>query len=133
MHEQGNKYNIFHIKVSLEAIFFRNNSSKQKSFHLSAKELHDECSPSISVEIICFEHLQQVPYEKLNPGIFLQEYIQPNTSHVATMMALWKTITVLRSSSWNFSSPHYVTYFVCQSRQKFTKKVTSKVPFHEIS
>ena len=56
-------------------------------------------SASISVEIICFEHLQQGSFEKLNPGIFLQEYIQPNASQVATMMALWKMNTVFRSSS----------------------------------
>ena len=133
MPEQGNKYNILHIKVSLEAIFLRNDSSKQKSFHLSARELHNECSASISVEIICFEHLQQVSYEKLNPGIFLQEYVQPNASQVATMMALWKIITVFRSSSWSFSSPRYVICFVHQSLQKFTEKVTLKVPFREIS
>ena len=113
--EQGNKYNILHIKVSLEAIFLTNDSSNQMSFHLGAWELHDECFASISVEIIFFEHLQQVSYEKLNPGIFLQECVQPNASHVATMMTLWKIITVFRSSSWNFSSSHYVTYFVRQS------------------
>ena len=111
MPEPGNKYNILHMKVSLEAVFRRNDSSKQKSFHLSAKELHDECSASISVEIICFAYLQQVSYEKLNPGIFLQEYVQPNAWQAATMMALWKIIAVFCSSSLNFSSPHYVTYF----------------------
>ena len=133
MPEQGNKYNILHIKVSLKAISLRNDSSKQKGFLLPTRELHDECSASISVEIICFEHLQQVSYEKLNPGIFLQEYVQPNVSQVATMMALWKIITVFRSSSWNFSSPRYVICFVHQSLQKFTEKVTLKVPFREIS
>ena len=133
MLEQGNKYNIPHLKVSLETIFFRNDSSKQKSFHLSARELRDECSASISVEIICFEHWQEGSYDKLNPGIFLQGYVQPNASQVTTMMALWKIITVFRSSSWNLPSPHYVTYFVRQTLQKFTGKVTSKVPFHEIS
>ena len=40
---------------------------------------------------------------------------------------------LFHSSSWNFSSPHYVTYFVRQRLQKFTEKVTSKVPFREIS
>ena len=42
--------------------FFRNDSSKQKGFHLSARELHDECYASISVEIICCENLQQGSY-----------------------------------------------------------------------
>ena len=32
-----------------------------------------------------------------------------------------------------FLTPHYVTYFVRQSLQKFTEKVNSKVPFREIS
>ena len=85
----------------LEIIFFPNDSSKQKSFHLLARELHDEGSTSNSAKIICFEHLQQGSYEKINPGIFLQEYLQLNALQVATMMALWKMITVFHSSSWN--------------------------------
>ena len=112
--------------------FFRNDSSKQKSFHLSPRELHDECSTSISVEIIWFEHLHPGSYEKLNPGIFSQKYVQPNALQVTIMMVLWKMI-MFRSSSWNFSSPHDVTYFVRQSLQKHMEKVTSKVPFCEIS
>ena len=60
-----------------------------------ARELHDECSASISVEIICFDYLQQGSCEKLKPEIFLQEHVQPNASQVATMMAFWKIITVL--------------------------------------
>ena len=62
---------------------------------------------------------------KLNLGIFLKEYVQPNASQVATMMALWKMITMFRSSSWNFSFTHYVTSFVRQGLQIFTEKVTS--------
>ena len=111
MPEQGNKYNILHIKVSLETIFLRNNSSKQKSFLLSARELHDECSASISVEIICLEHLQQLSYEKLNPGMDIFARVHgANLQPVTTMMALWKTTTVFRSSSWNFSFPHYTSH-----------------------
>ena len=71
--EQRNIYNIPHLKVSLEATFFRNDLSKQKSFDFLPKELHDECSASISVFDICFEHLQQRSYEKLSSGIYLQE------------------------------------------------------------
>ena len=133
MPEQGKKYNILHIKVLLEAILLQNDSSKQKSFHLSARELHDECSASISVEIICFEYLQQVSYEELNLGIFLQDDVHPNALQVATMMTLWKVITVFCSSSWNFSSPHYIIYFVCQSLKKFMVKVTSKFLFCKIN
>ena len=74
----------------------------QKRFHLSARELHNECSASVSVEIICFEHLLQGSYEKLKLGIFLQDYLQPNASQVPTTMSLWKMITVFRSLIWNF-------------------------------
>ena len=113
--------------------FFQNDSSKQKSFHLSRRELHDKCPTSISVEIIWFEHLHPGSYEKLNPGIFSQKYVQPNALQVAIMMVLWKMIIVFRSSSWNFSFPHDTIYFVRQSLQKHMEKVTSKVLFCEIS
>ena len=113
--------------------FFQNDSSKQKSFHLSRRELHDKCPTSISVEIIWFEHLHPGSYEKLNPGIFSQKYVQPNALQVAIMMVLWKMIIVFRSSSWNFSFPHDAIYFVRQSLQKHMEKVTSKVLFCEIS
>ena len=46
-----------------------------------------------------------------------------SVSKVATMMAVWKIITVFCSSNWNFSFPHYVTCFVCQRLQKFMEKV----------
>ena len=67
---------------------FRNDSSKQKIFHLLAWKLHDECPAFVSVEIICFEHLQQGSYEKLNPGIFFQEHVLPNTPQAATVGCL---------------------------------------------
>ena len=62
-------------------------------------ELPDEFTASISVKIICSQHLQQVSDEKLNPGTFLQEYVQLNSPQVAIMMALWEIITAFRSSS----------------------------------
>ena len=114
-------------------MFYCINSSKQKSLHLSARELHNECSASISLKIICFGQLQHRPYEKFHPGIFLQEYVQPNAPQVATMMALWKVITVFPSSSWNVSSPHYVTCFLHQNLQKFKQKMTLSVPLCKIS
>ena len=64
-------------------------------------------------------------YENLNLGIFLQDYLQPNVSQVATMMSLWKMITVFRSLSWSFSFPHHITCLVRQSLQIFTEKGTS--------
>ena len=53
----------------LEIIFFPNDSSKQKSFHLLARELHDEGSTSNFAKIICFEHLEQGSYEKNQPWV----------------------------------------------------------------
>ena len=57
------------------------------------------------------------PMKNSTQGDFLQEYLQP----------------VFCSSSWNFSSPHYVACFVCQSLQIFVEKVTLWVMFHKIS
>ena len=62
---------------------------------------------------------------------FLQEYVQSDASHVKTLMTLWKRITIFRSSSWYFSSPHYVKCFICRSPQTFTKNVASEVSFRE--
>ena len=107
--EPGNKYNNAHLKVSLEGAFSEVTQGNKKVFIF----LDNECSAS--VEIICFEHLQLGFYEKPNPGMFLQEYVQPNAPQVATVMALWKLITVFRSSSRNFAAPNYGTYLVRQS------------------
>ena len=122
MQEKRNKCNILDLLRS-RSIFFRNDSSKQKRFHLSARELHNECSGSVYVEVICFEYLQQGSYEKLNFGIFLQDYLQPNASQVPTMMSLWKMITAFRSLISNFLSLHYVTCFVRQILQTLTEKL----------
>ena len=100
--------------------FFRNDSSKRKRFHLSAKKLHDKCSASVSVE------LQQGSYEKLNVGIFLQDYLQRNASQVPNMMCLWKMITVLRSLILNLLSPHYVTCFLIPTFAKSFKHLRRK-------
>ena len=48
---------------------------------------------------------------KLNPGLFLWEFVQQNAAQVATMMTLWEMTTVFHSSSRNFLSLHYVTYW----------------------
>ena len=67
---------IFPTLRSRQKHFFPKLFEQTKKFYLSAKGLHGECSASISVKTICFEHLQQGSYEKLNLGIFLQEYVQ---------------------------------------------------------
>ena len=48
---------------------------------------------------------------KLNPGLFLREFVQPNAAQVATMMTLWKMTIVFRSSSWNLLSLHDVIFY----------------------
>ena len=70
---------------------------------------------------------------KLNHGLFLREFVQPNAAQVATMMTLWKMTTVFRSSSWNFLSLHYVTYFTRWILQISTVNVTLQVLFRGIS
>ena len=104
MPENWSKCNVLNLKV-WKQFFFLKQFEQTKRFHLSARELHDECSASVSVEIICFEHLQQRSYEKLNLGIFLHDYLQPNALQVPTMMSLWKMITLFRSLIWIFFIP----------------------------
>ena len=72
--------------------------------------MYEECSPSISIEIICFEHLQQGSYEQVNPGIFLQEYVQLNASQVAIMMAFWKIMCFVLQVE--ISHPHITSHIL---------------------
>ena len=83
----------------------------KKRFLLSAAELHDECSVSISVEIIRFEHLQRVSSENSNLWYFckstynqMQEYIQPN--HTRWFFGRWSLYSVLQVAT---SHPHIPT------------------------
>ena len=87
------------------SIFSRNNSSKQKKIHLSAREMHDECSTSVSVEIICFEHLQQGSYGKVNFEIFLQDCLQSNALKLQSwcLFGRWLLCSVLE---FEISHPH---------------------------
>ena len=70
---------------------------------------------------------------KLNPGLFLREFVQPNAVQVATMMTLWKMTTVFRTLSWNFLYRHYVTHFIRQILQTSRENVTLQVPFRGIN
>ena len=61
---------------------FQNDSNKQKSFHLLIRDLHDECSISMSVEVIC--NLHKESFEKTYMGYFyassnsrMQRRLQP--------------------------------------------------------
>ena len=132
--EQGNKYNIGHLKVSLEAIFFSEmiRSNKKVFIFRQGNCTINVLSASISVEIIYFKHLQQGSYEKLNGGIFLQECVQPNASQVAIMVALWKIITVFHSSSWNFSSPHTSHILFAKAFKNVRRKLLRKFGFAKL-
>ena len=70
---------------------------------------------------------------KLNPGLFLREFVQPNAAHVPAKMTLWKMTTVFHSSSWNFLSLHYVTYFTRRILQISTENLTLQLTFWGIS
>ena len=127
MPEQGNKYNIPHLKVSLEASFSEMIWANKKVFNCTMNVLHPSLLKLFALSIC------NGSCEKLSPEIFLLKNVQPNAFQVATMMALWKIITMFCFSSWNFSSPHYVAYLVCQRLQKFMEKVNLKVLFCKIS
>ena len=103
--------------------------SKQKRFHLSAWEWHilmNVLHPSLLKSFALRAFAAGILW-KTEPLDFLHDYLQLNASQVATMMSFWKMITVFRSSNWNFSSPHYVTCFICESFQIFTEKGTSTI------
>ena len=91
---------------------------------------------NIKVFILCRSNLFSALTEgilwKLNPGLFLWEFVQPNKVQVATMMTLSKMITVFRSS-WNFLSLHYITHFIRRIFQISMENVTLQVPFRGIS
>ena len=80
-----------------------------------------------------FSALAGVILWKLNPGLFLRELVQPNAAHVPAKMTLWKMITVFSSSSWNFLSLHYVTYFTRRILQISTENLTLQLTFRGIS
>ena len=49
---------------------FRNSSFKHKSFHPLARDMHDKCLASISVEVICFSISSRNPVETQSWAIF---------------------------------------------------------------
>ena len=121
MSELGNKYNILLLRVAVETI-----SSKMIRTDKKFSSFGKGTARWMFCICICRSHLfwkfpADIPWKR-NPGLFLQEYVHPNASQAATMIALWKIMTVLHSSSWNFLSSHYVTCFFCQSLQIFNRE-----------
>ena len=117
MPEQGSKCNIPYLKVSLEAIFSKMNQAKKKAFIFQQGNCKINVLHSCMLKSFALSICSRDPMKNSTQGYFLQEYLQP----------------VFCSSSWNFSSPHYVACFVCQSLQIFVEKVTLWVMFHKIS
>ena len=117
MPEQGSKCNIPYLKVSLEAIFSKMNQAKKKAFIFQQGNCKINVLHSCMLKSFALSICSRDPMKNSTQGYFLQEYLQP----------------VFCSSSWNFSSPHYVACFVCQSLQIFVAKVTLWVMFHKIS
>ena len=117
MPEQGSRCNIPYLKVSLEAIFSKMNQAKKKAFIFQQGNCKINVLHSCMLKSFALSICSRDPMKNSTQGYFLQEYLQP----------------VFCSSSWNFSSPHYVACFVCQSLQIFVEKVTLWVMFHKIS
>ena len=117
MPEQGSRCNIPYLKVSLEAIFSKMNQAKKKAFIFQQGNCKINVLHSCMLKSFALSICSRDPMKNSIQGDFLQEYLQP----------------VFCSSSWNFSSPHYVACFVCQSLQIFVEKVTLWVMFHKIS
>ena len=117
MPEQGSKCNIPYLKVSLEAIFSKMNQAKKKAFIFQQGNCKINVLHSCMLKSFALSICSRDPMKNSTQGYFLQEYLQP----------------VFCSSSWNFSSPHYVACFVCQSLQIFVEKVTLWVMFQKIS
>ena len=123
MPEQGYNYKILHI-------FFKmiKQTKKLSSFDTGAAWW-------MFCIYICWNHLiwafaARILWKIQTFDIFTKVRLA-NAPQVATMMVLWKMIIAFHSSSWNFSSPHDVTYIVHQNLQKYMEKVTSKVLFPE--
>ena len=80
----------------------------KKKFLLSAAELHDECSVSISVEIIRFEHLQRVSSENSTLWYFCRSTC--NQMHYRLQprwfFGRWSLYSVLQVAT---SHPHITT------------------------
>ena len=112
MPEQGNKYNIPHLKVSLEATFSAMTRAYKKAFifrqgNCTMNVLHPFLSKSFALSIWSTD-------SKKNHDCSLED------NYCVLFVKL------------KFLIPTYVTCFVRQSLQKFTKKLTSWVPFREI-
>ena len=82
-----------HLKVSLEPIFFEMVRTNMKVFILwqegSARWMF--CIHLCRSDL--FSVLAAGILWKLNPGLFLREFVQPNAAQVPTMVTLWKVTT----------------------------------------
>ena len=112
MPEQRNKYNIPHLKVSLEATFTAMTRAYKKAFifrqgNCTMNVLHPFLSKSFALSIWSTD-------SKKNHDCSLED------NYCVLFVKL------------KFLIPTYVTCFVRQSLQKFTEKLTSWVPFREI-
>ena len=95
-----NKYNIPHLKVSLQE-FFQKWLDQTKTFPSfdNGTIRMDTLNPSLS-RFFCFSICSRDPMN-----------VQTNVSQVASMIALSKMIAMFRSSNLSSSFPHYLAYY----------------------
>ena len=101
MLEQGNRSNIFYLEVQLEAVFSKIIANK-KGFifwqgNCKINVLHPSLLKSFALSICSRDSMKKSTMEHFCKSIYDHDGL--------------KMITVFYFSSWNFSSPHYVTMF----------------------
>ena len=126
MPKQGNKYNILHIfsemiRANKNVFIFCQGSCTMNVLHLSL-------SKSLDLSI-CGKN----PMKNSTLGYFCKSTYSQMHRKLQPWWFFGRLLLCSVLQIWNFSSPHDVTYFVCQSLQKYMEKVTSKVPFPEVS
>ena len=131
--EQGNKYNIPHLKVSLEAIFSEMNRANKKVFifwqgNCTMNILHPSLLKSFALSICSRD-----PMKNSTLGYFCKrKYSQciASCNHDGSVednyCVLFFKLKFLIPTSCHM-------FFSCQRLQKFTGKVNLKVPFRKIS
>ena len=116
MPEQGNKYNIPHLQVQKQ--FFPKWFEQTKRISSFGKGT----AQWMFCICLCRNHFLWTfaagILKKLNFGIFLQDYLQPNALQVATMMSLWKMIVTF--FNFKFLIPTLCHMF-CSPKPLFAK------------
>ena len=131
MPEQGNKCNIPHLKVSLEAIFPKMIRANKKAFifrqgNFTINVLHRSLSKSFALNICSRDPMKSSTLGYFCKSIYSQIHCKLQPWWLFGRQLLCSVLQV------EMSHPH-ITLHVCQSLQIFMEKVTLKVLFHRIT